>query len=102
MPTAAKIGIAALCCNFMLFIPPQSRGNKTVVLIVMSLPLPAGSALEAIPGLEDPPYRGETGAEEDGRHRKAHSDVHVGDLEEAPAEAADQIDDRVRQGDGLP
>src|SRR5947209_3282380 len=61
-----------------------------------------GSALEPIPRLENPPYRRETGAEKQGGHRKAHGDVHVGHLEEAPPEAADEIDNGVRQRDGLP
>lgn len=58
--------------------------------------------LESVAGLEDPPDDDKAKSEEAERHGEADADVHVGDLKEAPAKAADQIDDRVEQGDGLP
>src|SRR5262245_22010638 len=55
----------------------------------------AGLFLDAVPGLENPPHRRETDDEEQQRHGEAQRHAHVGGLEEAPAEAADQIDHRV-------
>src|SRR5579859_2470322 len=59
-------------------------------------------SLQAVAGLEDPPDAAEAGDEEERRHAKAHADVDVGDLEEAPAKAADQVDDGIEERDGLP
>src|SRR5258708_27409537 len=59
-------------------------------------------ALEPIAGAEQPPHDRQAKHQEQPRHGKADADAHVGDLEEAPAEAADQVDHRIEQGDGLP
>src|ERR1043165_9511125 len=58
--------------------------------------------LDAIAGSEDPRDRAEADAKEQKRHRDAYAKVHVGGFKEAPAEAADQIHDRIEQRDGLP
>src|ERR1700724_3174609 len=63
---------------------------------------PYPSRLETISRLEDPPDDDEADGEEQRRHGEAHGDTHVGDFEEAPAEAADEINDRVEQAHGLP
>ncbi len=57
---------------------------------------------ESIPRFEDPPYRHQANGQEEDRHGQAHADTHVGDIVEAPAEAADQVDDGVEKGDRLP
>src|SRR2546423_14555210 len=62
----------------------------------------AHSILQAIPRLENPRDRSDAERKEKQRHRKADADMHVGRFKEAPAEAADQIDDRVEQRDFLP
>src|SRR5690242_3078339 len=58
--------------------------------------------LELVAGAEHPPHDGEAEREKRQRHCNAHGHAHVGDAEEAPAEAADQVDDRIEQGDGAP
>src|SRR5690242_4815697 len=65
---------------------------------------PAGRplVLQPVAGLEDPPHGRETGAEKNRDGRKAHLDIDISDLEEAPAKAADEVNDRVEQGDRLP
>src|SRR6185437_9486526 len=63
---------------------------------------PFGSILEPVAGLEDPADDGEADQQEDQCHDDADRDVHVGDLEEAPAEAADEIEHRIKQRDLLP
>ena len=67
----------------------RSRATKCV-----SIP----SALQPIPGLEDPGDHRQADHEEPKRHRQAHADAHVGGAVEAPAKAADQVDDRIEQG----
>ena len=54
--------------------------------------------LEAIAGPEHPGDDGEADDDEGERHGEARPDGHVGDRIEAPAEAADQVDDRIEQG----
>ena len=54
-------------------------------------------ALEPIAGLEDPRYDGKADGEEQADHGEAGGRAHVGDVEKAPAEAADQIDHRIEQ-----
>src|SRR5712692_8252950 len=58
--------------------------------------------LQPVAGLEDPPHRGEADGQEQQGHAQADADRDVGGLEEAPAEAADQIDDRIEQRERLP
>src|SRR6266508_4901894 len=58
--------------------------------------------LEPVAGLEDPRYGRQADGEEQDGHRQAEAHAHIGGLEEAPAEAADQIDNRIAQGDRLP
>src|SRR5262249_57042821 len=48
--------------------------------------------LQLVPRPEHPPHDGEADREEHQRHRQADRDADVGDSEEAPAEAADQVD----------
>jgi len=57
---------------------------------------------QAIAGLEDPPDDGQAHDEKQDGDRDADADVHVGKLEEAPAEAADQVNERVEQRDRPP
>ena len=58
--------------------------------------------LESVSRLEDPPHRHQAHGQEADRHGQAQADAHVGDPVETPAEAADQVDHRVEQGDRLP
>src|SRR3954447_13371445 len=58
--------------------------------------------LDAIAGLENPADRAEAEREKQKRHRHADAEMHVGGFEDAPAETADQIDDRIEQRDRLP
>src|SRR3954447_15985753 len=58
--------------------------------------------LDAIAGLENPADRAEAEREKQKRHRDADAEMHVGGFKEAPAETADQIDDRIEQRDSLP
>jgi hypothetical protein len=60
-------------------------------------PLP----LQLVPRPENPPHHCKTSSEELRRHSEADGDADVGNAVEAPAEAADQVDDRIEQGDGL-
>ena len=57
------------------------------------------SILQPIAGLEDPPHHDQADDQERQRHAEAEGHAHVGDLVEAPAEAADQIDHRIEQRD---
>src|SRR5215211_3269417 len=63
---------------------------------------PTASVLEAVSGLENPPCHGEADGQEQERHGEAQGDADVGRLEEAPAEAADEVDDRIGERDFLP
>ena len=58
--------------------------------------------LESVPCLEDPPDRHQAYGQEENRHGEAQAYAHVGDPVETPAEAADQVDDRVEKGNRLP
>ena len=58
--------------------------------------------LQSVTGAKDPGNDHKADGEENERHRDANSDVHIGNLIEAPAEPADQIDDRIEQSDLLP
>src|SRR5262245_63622498 len=49
--------------------------------------------LQPIPRLENPPHGAEAQPQKQQRHPQAEADAHVGDAVEAPAEAADQVDD---------
>src|SRR5436305_8804673 len=60
------------------------------------------SILDAIAGLENPADRTEAEREKQKRHGEADAEMHVGGFKEAPAETADQIDDRIEQRDRLP
>src|SRR5262245_49043500 len=53
------------------------------------------SGLEPVPGPEDPRDHDHRPREERQGHAEAHPHVDVGEAEEAPAEAAHQVDDRV-------
>src|SRR5436190_5458401 len=75
--------------------PPRCDGNA-------ARRPPSGLHLQPIPGPEDPRAYREEYREEDDRHAEAHPDADVGDTVEAPAKAADQVDDRVEQGHRLP
>src|SRR5689334_11102273 len=57
---------------------------------------------EFVAGFEHPPHGGEACGKKQKRHADADVMADVGDLEEAPAEAADQVNDRVEQCDCLP
>src|SRR4051812_394583 len=66
---------------------------------------PAGaspSRLEAIARPEDPGHDGEADGQHQGGRREADADMDVGDAVEAPAEAADEVDDRIEQRHHLP
>src|SRR5262245_61627462 len=52
-------------------------------------------SLDPVTGPEHPPHDRETYEQERGRHCGADPNIHVSDLEEAPAKAADQIDHRI-------
>src|SRR5574338_174197 len=58
--------------------------------------------LESIARPEDPPDHGKADEEEGEGRRERRSERHVRGTEEGPAEAVDQIDDRVEQGDRAP
>src|SRR5688572_9574843 len=58
--------------------------------------------LEPVAGAENPPDDAKADDQERQRHAEADADMHVGYAEEAPAEAADEIHDRVEQRDSLP
>src|SRR5438477_11376008 len=58
--------------------------------------------LEPLAGLEDPGHERQRYRHEHQGHREADRDAHVGDAVEAPAEAADEVDDGVEQGNRLP
>src|SRR5215467_12260946 len=60
------------------------------------------SSFQPIARPEHPPHDGETQQQEQQRHRQAEAHADVGALEKAPAEPADQINDRIEQGDVLP
>ena len=60
------------------------------------------SGLQPVAGLEHPPDHRHAQREEHQRHRDADGDIDIGHLEKAPAEAADQIDDRIEQCDRPP
>src|SRR5258708_7177190 len=60
------------------------------------------SGLESVSGLEHPPSGRETKQEEHHGHTSADLDAHVRYAVEAPAEAANQINHWVEQGDLLP
>ena len=57
---------------------------------------------EPVAGLEDPPHDGKAQRQKRERHGDADADVHVGDAVEAPAEAVDEINDRIELRHGLP
>src|SRR5215211_6661067 len=59
-------------------------------------------SLQPIPRLEDPPHRRQAHGQEDERHGQAHAYPNVGEPVEAPAEAADQVDDGVEERSLLP
>src|SRR5438105_12794737 len=62
----------------------------------------SSSGLQTISSLEDPPYSRKAKYEEQTGHGKTDADMHIGDLVEAPAKAADQVDDRVEERHRLP
>src|SRR5262249_11828241 len=59
-------------------------------------------ALEPVTNLEDPRHHCKTDGEEQADHEKAHRRGHIGDLIEAPAESADEINHRIEQRNHLP
>ena len=63
---------------------------------------PPSLGLQPVAGPEHPADDGEAEEEEAQGRREADADADVGGAVEAPAEAADQIDDRVEQGDRPP
>src|SRR5690606_8602645 len=60
------------------------------------------SASEAIAGPEDPRHERQAERQEQPDHGQADHRIDVGDLVEAPAEAADQIEHRIEVTDRLP
>src|SRR5438270_5907225 len=60
------------------------------------------SGLQLVPGSEYPAHDRYAQREKGERGAGAHEDVDVGDSVEAPPESADEIDDRVEEGDLLP
>src|SRR4051812_5235027 len=62
----------------------------------------ASSRLESVPRPEDGPDSYEAGDQECHDHREADNDVDIGNAIEGPAEAADEIHDRIEQGHFLP
>src|SRR5580704_14980304 len=60
------------------------------------------SALEAVPGLENPPDDAEEQDQEYESHGKAYAHADVGYSVKAPAKAADQIDHGIDERDLLP
>jgi hypothetical protein len=58
--------------------------------------------LQPIAGLEEPGNDRHAEREKSKRDGHAQSDMHVGDIEEAPAESRNQIDQRVEQRDRAP
>src|SRR5215203_4791624 len=58
--------------------------------------------LQPAPRLEDPPHRRQAHGQKEDSHGKAHAYPDVGEPVETPAEAADQVDDRVEEGGLLP
>ena len=62
----------------------------------------AASLLEPVPGAENPPDDDQAQGKEAQGGSQADSHGHIGTAVETPAEAADQVDDRVEQGHGLP
>src|SRR5262249_2429007 len=62
----------------------------------------ASLILEPIAGLEDPPDGHEAQRQEQERHAQADCHIDVRDLEEGPAESADQVDHRIEQRHRLP
>src|SRR5262249_9980529 len=69
---------------------------------IKGTPAKSVSILQPIPGLEEPGSDRHAQREKAKRHGNAQSDMHVGDIEKAPAEARDQIDQRVEQRDRAP
>src|SRR5687767_15090216 len=59
-------------------------------------------ALQPVPGPEDPCDNSEKKEEETERHHEAPAYRHVGAAVEAPAKAADEIHDRVKQAEAAP
>ena len=59
-------------------------------------------ALQPIAGFEHPADHGEAKYEESQRHRPTDFDTDIGGFVEAPAEAADEINDGIEQSDGAP
>src|SRR6201986_3217651 len=59
-------------------------------------------SLQAVAGLEDPPDDGHAQRQEHQDGGDADLDIDVGQFKEAPAETADQIDNRVEQRHGAP
>jgi hypothetical protein len=53
------------------------------------------SVLQPIPRPENPPDHGQADEQEEQRHAEADAHIDIGELVEAPAEAADEINDRV-------
>src|ERR1700739_1423407 len=60
------------------------------------------SRLEFVPGAKDGPNRREARQQEYHDHGETDNDVDVGNAVEAPAEAADEVHDRVEQSHLLP
>src|SRR6056297_3767040 len=62
----------------------------------------AGSGLDPVAGLEDPPYHPEAEREEYADRGKAQAHAHIRNTEERPAKTRDQVDHRVEQRHRLP
>src|SRR5215207_1927059 len=60
------------------------------------------SVLQPVARPEHPDDGNEAGGQKRQRHPEADAHAHVSEPEEAPAEAADQIEHGVEQGDGSP
>ncbi len=60
------------------------------------------SFLQSVARPEKPANDGDADCQEDERRAKTHHDADVRYLSKTPAEAADQVHDRVEQADGLP
>src|SRR5262250_3526561 len=76
---------------------PDYGGRQTI-----DARLRVRSALQPVPGLEEPAQKRQADDEEHEDRGEARDDRHVGGAVEAPAEAADQVNDRVEQAEGAP
>ena len=60
------------------------------------------SVSNLVPCLKHPPYKSQADDEKAKRHANTHGNMHIGNAVEAPAKAADEVDDRIEQRHALP